>query len=446
MIKKKNKNHCICIPLEIVDREINYKLLLAKDLAEKNYEVFLGLKSSINKFIIKNKHKNIILFDKGLTVTKKDYYKFLKRQGIKILVLDEEIINISPRISETILLSKFDRKVLAFVDHICLPKIELLTFFKNKKEYSKYINKFSVTGHPKFDLYLPENIQYLYKLSNYIKYNKYFLIICSFVHYNNIVSLESDIKLHKYYYKEKNDLLIKNYYEVYKYQERVFNEFEKLINLLNKKHPTKTIIIRPHPSERLDIYESRFNKLKNIKIIKDNPVEEWLLKAEQVIHHDSTTVLDLVYNNKKAISFLPFGEKDFLQSSAINSSNKAYNSNEVIRFINKAIIKSNNYSNSSSNKKILSIIDKLDEHTNQKNFFYMFVFLKYIYFYLLKSNLYSFYRMLFSQEARERYKIKFMGKLFTDNIIKKKLEIFQNKNLNIQIINSKLIKINKVND
>ena len=72
-MQKKYKNHTVCIPVEVFDREINYKLILALKLAKDNFEVCLGVKSDINKFIIKNPNKYFFYFDKGLTITRKDY-------------------------------------------------------------------------------------------------------------------------------------------------------------------------------------------------------------------------------------------------------------------------------------------------------------------------------------------------------------------------------------
>ena len=47
----------------------------------------------------------------------------------KIIVLDEEILNISPSIREDILDSKFDTRLLSYIDHVLLPKKELFEYW-----------------------------------------------------------------------------------------------------------------------------------------------------------------------------------------------------------------------------------------------------------------------------------------------------------------------------
>lgn len=443
-MQKKYKNHTVCIPVEVFDREINYKLILALKLAKDNFEVCLGIKSDINKFIIKNPNKYFFYFDKGLTITRKDYYHYLNNLGVKIIVLDEEILNISPSIREDILDSKFDTRLLSYIDHVLLPKKELFEYFSHKSKYQRYLNKFCISGHPKFDIYTKNNFKILKKFSNEISLNKYILIICSFVYFNN-VSKDYDLNLWNYYFSQKKDLF-KNYSEVEKYQKILFRKFEILIKKISETYPNKTIVVRPHPSENLKIYNEKFNNYLNIKIISKFPVEEWLLKADVVIHHDSSSVIDMQYLNKKPIAYLPFGRKKFLQQYAIQSSIEIDNYNKVINLISEKNddfnkININNVTNATSI--IIKKLNKMDKVIKKNYFIFNYKIIRLIKFYSLISNIHSFSKKLFFKSSALRVRQKYTDGIFDTESIQKKIDIISSENVTVTKINSNCIKISQ---
>ena len=51
-------------------------------------------------------------------------------------------------------------------------------------------------------------------------------------------------------------------------------------------HFSKKLIIRPHPLERMDIYQEEFKSFNNIEVIRKGSVREWIVNAEAVIHYE----------------------------------------------------------------------------------------------------------------------------------------------------------------
>ena len=88
------KKH-IYLPLEILPRELNSKLLLGLYAAKSGFRVYLGSKESINYLLNKkknNRQKAGIFFYKGQFINKyKSMTKFISQTCDELVVLDEEL-------------------------------------------------------------------------------------------------------------------------------------------------------------------------------------------------------------------------------------------------------------------------------------------------------------------------------------------------------------------
>ena len=70
-----------------------------------------------------------------------------------------------------------------------------------------------------------------------------------------------------------------------KYQKKLLKHFvigiKRLVKFSNEK-----FIIRPHPSENIIFYKNEFKEFKNINIIQDGPVQQWITDCKFIIHQD----------------------------------------------------------------------------------------------------------------------------------------------------------------
>ena len=84
----------------------------------------------------------------------------------------------------------------------------------------------------------------------------------------------------------------------------MFKEFSKLIKILSKKN-NSTIIVRPHPVDKIKNYDF-LKKYSNVKIIKKGSISEWIHHAKVVVHSGCTGGLEASVRERPTISFVPF--------------------------------------------------------------------------------------------------------------------------------------------
>lgn len=70
------------------------------------------------------------------------------------------------------------------------------------------------------------------------------------------------------------------------------NLFLNMIPVLSREFLEYTIIVRPHPTEKLEIWEEISKDLKNVKVIFEGSVGPWIQGVEFVIHNGCTTAIE----------------------------------------------------------------------------------------------------------------------------------------------------------
>lgn len=315
----------ILIPIETISREIDYKVFLAMSLSIKGFQVIIGKKQSINRLL--NRFTNYIYIDKGYhqQVSEEIYRKIKLNNGI-ILNLDEEGAVDFP--NNSTLLNRYSPKMLKIVDKVFLWGNNQKKMIMDKNDG---LLNLSVTGHPRF-LLLKKKFHGLYdqeSLTLKNKYGNFILINTNFGFGNNVNGDE---------FVEKNyENRFQNISEIIKEDKLKFKAIIELVNNLSKE---KNIIIRPHPEEKLETYNSIYSKNKNVKIIRENSSLPWIMASSKCIHIDCTTGIEAAILNKRVISFIPnYLNRDLLTKLPIEVS-------EVFSSIDKVLFYMNN------NKKI----------------------------------------------------------------------------------------------
>ena len=111
------------------------------------------------------------------------------------------------------------------------------------------------------------------------------------------------IKQLKYlkYLKNKKEIIEKKieFNDLYKN----FNEFCDLIEFIAKKKPNQKIVIRPHFAENKNDWNRRFKNLKNIIVINEGDISQWISAAGCIIHNGSTTGIQSNIMNKKVLIY-----------------------------------------------------------------------------------------------------------------------------------------------
>lgn len=78
-----------------------------------------------------------------------------------------------------------------------------------------------------------------------------------------------------------------------------------LIDELPKRFPDRRIVLRPHPSERLDTWRSQVDGHAVVDVIREGPAIPWILAADVLVHTNCTTGVEAAALDTPAVCVLP---------------------------------------------------------------------------------------------------------------------------------------------
>jgi surface carbohydrate biosynthesis protein len=298
------------LPVEVKNRELYSKVLLAKYAAEKGFNVILGRKNDLNRII--SRMPAGVYFGLGVPENYENFYRTLVELGNIVVVCEEE--GLITYTDDMYLDMRISSKTMQYVDLLFSWGADNKNLISsNKKELS---NKIKISGHPRFDL-LKHEFSNVYKNEIAIirkKYNKYVLICTCFPSCNhflpgiNYVQSLIDKKV------LKSQESIDNFKRYQKIKTKTLRSFLEAIPLLAKTCPETDIVVRPHPSENKEIYVKLANEFRNVHIESNFSVHPWIMAAEALVHHYCATSVEAYAAEVPRFSLRPeadpFSEKD----------------------------------------------------------------------------------------------------------------------------------------
>ncbi len=296
--RKVYRNKILYIPLEIFDRELDGGLLLAFEAVKRNWDVIIGSQERI----INNIEKNLpgVYFLKHITPGQIKIQKRILNAGNIMFVQDQEGLLQRPGIEYKIRFSS---------SSIDLTKKIFFWGNQQKKDFidtfgSKYASKCIVTGSPRADhweLISRENDKFE---------KEYILIATSFGHENHALGEKGQYNLLRdvagIKYGANSSDSIDEYFEgMYKLGSYLIPFYKKLIEKLSNHFKNEKIILRPHPSESLDMWFALTKDLKNVEIRTDGTIIDWLKKSKLLIQYGSSCAIQANILRVPVISLIP---------------------------------------------------------------------------------------------------------------------------------------------
>lgn len=318
--------NAVFIPCETKVREFDSRMLLGYHLALAGFEVYIGSKGGIKREIFNT--KNAIYLPKSVSKTELAFYKKLKENNTKIVLLHAE---------GGIYYKDFKESIIYCYPLEIVPYIDLIFVFGQeiKKAIHEFLpsidqSKVIVSGDPRFDLLKPEYRPLFKKVGNEIvkKYKNYILINTSF-------GLANPRTGHKWvmdYYSNSpdiTDLQREHIFLKIKVTTEVMNNFMIFAKKLAKARPDLNIILRPHPEESLAIYLKEFEGISNLFPVLEGSAQNWIFSAKAVVHYDCTTGVESVIAGKQTFAYVPIKDEAILAWLPVYLS-KEFNSDEQL--------------------------------------------------------------------------------------------------------------------
>lgn len=300
------KKKWVKIRLETKAREFYSKTLLMYNLLDKGYGIILS--------------ENIEFYPRGISFLNSIYFdlnkklKKLKKHRDKIVVLHEEGLVVK----EEEYIKANPKKNLQIIDKFfCYGKYQ----YGITNKYFPNSNKTVITGNPRnniltsmFELIEKEKVDKIKK-----KYGNFILYVSTAR--NTINGCDDFSPAARYKYKlemfKKMGLVLNTtseeslFKEKFFFDEKILEKTLELFREIEEKYPQIKIIIRPHPSENRKFWEEKFIDSKNIKVIYEGTLTEWIKASSLVIQNGCTSSIESLLIGKKCISYKPISDKRF---------------------------------------------------------------------------------------------------------------------------------------
>jgi len=319
------------MPMEIASRELDSRLLIALFAVRAGLEVILGQKWLLQKNA-RWMPKGFWIF-KTLTPGDAKAMQKIQRLGHRIGAIDEEM----PGLGE-------GSKRLRWVDKRSVTACETIYCLGEKhaesmaNSYPDHCDKLVITGNPRWDFLRPE-LRKIYSndaASIKQKYGRFILINTNIGLMNSaknsaaglIRALCRDGRIDMNCNEDR--VFIE---DLQKFEKANFAAIPNLARRLEIEFPGHTVILRPHPTEKTEPYETELKGHDRIKIVREGPAAAWLSEADVLVHTSCTTATEAFALERPAICFetAPSSLHSYFLSGALSI--VAKDENSVIKSI-----------------------------------------------------------------------------------------------------------------
>jgi surface carbohydrate biosynthesis protein len=309
-----NSKAFLLIPVENQVRELDPKLLLACIAAERGFSSVIGSRREM-EFNINTFPRGIYL-SKSMTVRSLLFFRVAHRFGHQIVAWDEEaLVHLPP---DTYFSRRLDPSAIRYVSHLFAwgkENVELWRQYPNLPD-SMPIH---ITGNPRSDMLRPELRSYYNDDVEQFrhKYGDFILINTNFNHVN---AYGPDMNLfrpvgsseQKPQFGRAARGMSREYAEGLRdHKLAIFESFQQLIPELEQAFPDYSIIVRPHPTEKHDIYQQIASRCSRVQVTNEGNVVPWLMATKAVIHNGCTTGVEAYMMGVPAISYRPKVNDDY---------------------------------------------------------------------------------------------------------------------------------------
>ena len=310
--------------LEILNRELHSKILIAMESASRGMNVYLG---RLKPYLLRDFFVPGIILDKSITPSPKRIkeMEYCKKKNFIYTSLDEEAGLINKK--ESYLKLRYSNKSLKLVDKVfCWGKWD---YDNLVEKYHKYKEKFILSGNPRID-YWRKDFDFFFRKRN-LEYKNYIFFSLNFTLFSKSQTTKY-VKFLKQSEYTSRGISIKEFSKNIKNSFRMYKKFSKLIIALANKTDYK-IIVRPHPTDSLSNYKF-LKKYKNVSVINEGFISEWIHGAKIVIHSGCTGGFEASVRGYPTIAYCPF-KSTYGHEFANLYSKKTKNLNECIMLIQK---------------------------------------------------------------------------------------------------------------
>lgn len=275
-------------------RDLPGLALIAKDLAEKNCEVFLVPMYNQERECLALAPDFVLL--NYLRKNNEQFVNRLRNAGIQFGINDTEGGFYGDLDYYGSVLSN-DQDLNESINCNLIWGQKMFDYLKSKPRWN---HNLKITGLPRFDFYSEKfkNLSFSHLMNVDVK--NMFLINTKVAVANPLfVTVEKEIDI----YKNKLGISEEKIEHYLKFGRLSIQDNLNLANTISDYFPNSSVVIRPHPHENDKTYRDQIPADKNrIFVYREGPVIPWILSSKAVLHRHCTTAIEAAIANIPAIS------------------------------------------------------------------------------------------------------------------------------------------------
>lgn len=313
-----NMTPTIYLTIEESARELDAKLLVAGIAAESGFDVIVGQQWLLN-FNWQHLPPGVVVF-KGNNAVQHVNIRNAKRAGHRIATLEEEALGVVDA-------AEIRRLYSSGVEADC----DLL-FMQGEFQRQALAQRFPsaaermiVTGNPRIDLLRPLLLKAWQAESDCIRnrFGRFILVNTNYAtinsHWGDMLSYY-DVAVNAQVFRPNNREDDELFDEQVAWERTNIQAMINLVRLLEADTPSIPIVIRPHPSERLDSWEYAFAGRSRIHVVREGHHLPWTLASEILVHTSCTTGAEAFIAGRPSIGLRVGSSRfhDFFLSNLVN--------------------------------------------------------------------------------------------------------------------------------
>ena len=335
----------VFLPIETAVREMDARLWLGASLANEGYRVVVGQHDLLHKLIARAGRPGIYVGKNLFRTLFPSAYddnrlNQLRGSAIRIAHLDEEgavCRGASEDALERFLLRRLDPRRLGSNDFICCWGQEQAELYASHATH--VAPTIQPTGHPRFDLYDTRSETYFQPDRDEITaaHGRVILVNTSYARANPALGIRDTFAKHRNY--AVDDQESRRYGIGYwAYETQTMAAVVRLCARLASEHPNCTLVVRPHPAESIDLYESSLGHARNVVVTRAGSVAPWIMSAAVVLHSGCTTAIEAGLARVPVVNFRPFRSAEFESHLPFKFGRDCFSEEEAAQMVDEILV------------------------------------------------------------------------------------------------------------
>lgn len=298
------------LPVEIQVRELDAKLLLGCIAAQRGFPVVIGkLKTILGR--IASLPRSVFI-SKGMGAQSVEKFKFIRGLGHEIAGWDEEALVHYP--PETHFGKRVAPDAAQYISHLFAWGPESADLWRSNPQFRQ--SPIHVTGNPRLDLLRREIRPYFEPEAEALRdaHGDFVLVNTNFplVNSNRGIFLDDGAEGDARTPGIGARGMTREFAEgLHRHKQANFIRFQRMIPELARAFPEIAVVVRPHPSEKPEVYDAIAGRLANVVVENAGNVIPWSLAARATIHNGCTTGVEANLLEVPTLTYGPSREDDF---------------------------------------------------------------------------------------------------------------------------------------